>query len=152
MSLDQACVALVALAAVAGAFLGALSQLAQLGAMTAGWVGARLLGPGAASLLRGRVPAFAAHPIGNVLAFVACAGTASLLLRALLQGAGARSAVRSGTDRGLGALLGAAQAALFLWVTLSALALWGRPVHAGPVDLDPRHSELVDLARKHRAF
>lgn len=152
MSLDPSCIALVALAAVAGAFLGALSQLAQLGAMAAGWAGARVLGPTAASLLHGRLPAFAAHPLGNLLAFVVCAAVASVVLRAVLRLAAAGRAVRSGPDRGLGALLGAAQAALFLWAALSALAAWGRPLHLGPIDLDPTTSELVGLVREHGAF
>jgi membrane protein required for colicin V production len=152
VTLDQACIALMALAAVGGALLGALSQVSQLGAMSAGWAGARLLGPGVASLLRGKVPAFAAHPIGSMLAFAGCAATAAVILRAFLRLAGAGKVPGSGPDRGLGALLGAAQASVFLWVALSALATWGRPIQIGRVHLDPTHSDLVAFAAEHNAL
>jgi uncharacterized membrane protein required for colicin V production len=150
-SLDLACVALVLLAAVGGAFLGALAQAGQLAGVVAGWVGARLLGPRVATALQGTVPAFAAGPLGSILAFIGCTIVIGLVLRALL-GIAARKARGGAPDRGLGALLGGAQAALVLWVGLSALAAWGRPVHFGPLRLEPKGSQLVAFAREYSAF
>ncbi len=148
-SLDLACLALVLLAAVAGAVLGAISQAGQLAAVAAGWLGARLLAPELAPLLAGRVPAFAAQPLASVLAFAGCAVAGTLLVRAFLGVAARRG---GGADRGLGALLGAAKAALVLWVALSALAAWGKPFGLGRLRLDPRGSELVAAARERPAF
>jgi membrane protein required for colicin V production len=150
--LDLGCLAIVVLAAMTGAFTGALSQLASTGATAAGWVGARWLAPVVAPLLQGRVPAFAAHPLASVLAFAGCAAVAALSLRALGAAARSRGGLSGRADRALGALVGGAKAALVLWVLLSALALWGRPVHLGPVDVDPKGSELVAAARERSAL
>jgi membrane protein required for colicin V production len=150
--LDLGCLAIVTLAAVAGALTGALAQLASTGATAAGWAGARWLAPAVAPLLQGRVPAFAAHPVASVLTFAGCATVAALSLRALGAAARARGALGGRVDRAVGALLGGAKAALVLWVLLSALALWGRAVHVGPVHLDPRGSELVAAARERSAL
>lgn len=151
-AVDQAGVAMVLLAATAGAFLGAASQLAQLGAAVAGWAGARLLGPSLAPLLQGRVPAFATHPVASLVAFAGCALLARLALRLVLGLFGVKRAIGSGADRGLGALLGGAQGAVLVWVVLSALAVWARPVHVGPIHVDPAGSDLVDFAREHSAL
>jgi membrane protein required for colicin V production len=150
-SLDLACVALVALAAVGGGVTGALGQIASGGAAVAGWIGARVVGPRLAPLVQGHVPAFTAGPAATVLAFAVCAFAAWIALRAL--GASLRAGTgASRADRGLGALLGGAKAALVLWVLLSALALWGRPVDLGPVHVDPAGSDLVARARDHGAI
>lgn len=151
-TLDAACLAVVVLAAIGGAVLGALTQLAQLGAVSAGWAGARWLGPTVAPFLQGKVPAFAAHPIASALAFAACAAAAMIVLHALVGLARARRAERGGMDRGLGALLGGTQAALVVWVGLSALAAWGKPVHVGRFHVDPTGSDLVGFAREHSAL
>jgi len=151
-TLDAACLAVVVLAAVGGAVLGALTQLAQLGAATAGWAGARWLGPTIAPFLQGKVPAFAAHPIASAVAFAACALAAMLVLHPLVALAGLGRVGRGGADRGLGALLGGAQAAVVVWVALSALAVWGKPIHVGRIRVDPTHSDLVALAREHSAL
>ena len=149
--LDLACLAVLVLASAAGAFAGALAQLASLGAVAAGWAGARWLGPRLVPVLHEDVPAFAAQPLASVIAFAVCAAVAALFLRTLaaaLRGRGTLGRV----DRAAGALLGGAKAGMVLWVLLSALAAWGRPVHLGPVNLDPAGSELVALAREHSAL
>jgi len=152
VTLDRACLSILVLAAVGGAFAGALPQLAHVGAVVAGWAGARAVGPRIAPLLQGRVPAFAAHPIASVAAFVGCTLAATLAVRALLFLTPLRRIPGSRADRGLGALLAGLQAALVLWVGLSALAVWNRPVRVGGLELDPAGSELVGLARECNAL
>ncbi len=152
MTLDLACLAVVVLAAAFGAFAGAVPQLAHAAAIVAGWAGARAFGPRIAPLLQGKVPAFAAHPIAGVVAFVGCTLVASLLARVLVALTPLRRAPGTGADRGLGALLGGAQAAVVLWVVLSALAVWNRPLQVGTVRLDPAGSELVGAAREWNAL
>jgi membrane protein required for colicin V production len=151
-SLDLTCLGLVLLAGVAGAVLGALSQAAQLAGVAAGWAGARLVAPALAPLLAGKVPAFAAHPVASVLAFAGCAFVATLVARGLVRLATPRGGAAGGANRGLGALLGAAQAALVVWVGVSALASWGKPLGLGRLRVDPTGSELVALAREWPAF
>jgi membrane protein required for colicin V production len=152
VTLDLVCLALVVTAAVAGAVAGAVSQLGQLAAVAGGWLGARWATPYVAPLLQGRVPAFAAHPLATVAAFLACTVVVMLLVRVVLVATPLRRVPGSGGDRGLGALLGAAKAALALWVVLSALATWGKPLPFLGGDLDPSRSELVGLAREHGAL
>lgn len=152
MTVDLASLAIVVLAAIFGAFAGAVPQLAHAAAVAAGWGGARVVGPRVAPWLQGRVPPFAAHPIAGVVAFVACTLVATLLARALVALTPLRRARGTGADRGLGALLGGVQAALALWVALSALAVWNRPLQLGTVRLDPATSELVGVARDCSAF
>lgn len=151
MTLDEACLIAVVFAALCGAFTGALSQLAQLCAAGAGFAGSRLFGPRLSRLIDSRVPLFVAPAAASLIAFVVCATVAGLAVRALL-GAFARRERRGGWDRALGALLGGGQAALVLWVALTALAVFGRPLKLGPVVADPRHSDLVAFARRHGAF
>jgi membrane protein required for colicin V production len=62
---------------------------------------------------------------------------------------GVAGAVRSPPDRGLGALLGGAKAALVVWVALSALALAGGRVALGRFAVDGRGSGLLEVAREH---
>jgi uncharacterized membrane protein required for colicin V production len=152
VTLDLACLAVLVLAAMGGAFAGAVPQLAHAAAVLAGWAGARALGPGIAPLLQGKVPAFAAHPLASVAAFVGCTLLATLAARLLLAFTPLRRASGSRADRGLGALLAGLQAALVLWVALSALAVWNRPVKVGSVAVDPAGSELVGLAREWNAL
>lgn len=152
MTIDLASLAVVVLAAIFGAFAGAVPQVAHVAAVAAGWAGARAFGPRVAPLLQGRVPAFAAHPLAAVVAFVACTAVATLLMRVLVALTPLRRAPGTAVDRGLGALLGGVQAALVLWVALSALAVWNRPLHLGTVRLDPAGSELVGAARECNAL
>lgn len=152
MTLDLGCLALVVVAAAAGAFAGATAQLVQLLAVAGGWLGARWAGPYLVPVLQGRVPAFAAHPIAGVAAFLGCTVATLLALRALLALTPLGRVRGTGGDRGLGALLGALKAGLALWVILSALAAWGKPLRLLGAELDPARSELVGLAREHGAL
>ncbi len=152
MSLDQVSLVVVVLGAAAGALQGARPHLLRLGAVAGGWLGARFAGPWVAAALHGRVPAFAAEPIGSVIAFVACALLARIVLGGLASMLFGEEREKGGVDRGLGALLGAAQTAFVLWILISALAAWGKPVHFGKVTLDPTRSDLASLARAHSAF
>lgn len=152
VSIDLTCLGVVVLAAIAGTFAGVVSQVGRLAALAAGWLGARHLGPRLAPLLQGRVPAFAAHPLASLAAFIACTVAALVVIRVLLVLTPLRRAAGGGTDRALGALLAAAQAALVVWVGLSALAVWGKPIRAGGLELDPAASDLVGLARQHSAL
>ncbi len=152
VNLDLLCLGILVLAAVVGAFAGALSQLAHAAAVAAGWVGARALGPRLALLLQGKVPAFAAHPLGALAAFVGCTAVAALAARLLIALTPLRRAPGSGPDRALGALMGGLQAAVVLWIALSALAVWNRPVQLGGLRVDPERSELVGAARQWSAL
>jgi uncharacterized membrane protein required for colicin V production len=152
MTLDLACLALVVLAAVGGAFAGAVPQLAHIAAVLAGWAGARALGPSIAPLLQGRVPAFAAHPIAGVIAFVGSTMAATLAARLLIRLTPLRHVPGGRVDRGLGAVLGGVQALLVLWVALSAFAVWNRPLQLGSFVADPARSDLVAFARENNAF
>ena len=152
MTLDLACVVVVLLAAAGGAFAGALPQLANLAAVVGGWAGARAFGPRIAPILQGKVPPFAAHPLASVAAFVGCTVVAALVARVLLALTPLRSWRGGSADRGTGALLAGTQAALVLWVVLSAFAVWGRAVRLGGVELDPDASEMVGFAREYNAL
>jgi membrane protein required for colicin V production len=151
-NLDLACLAMFLLSAGIGAVMGALAQLASAGATAVGWAGARWLAPHLVPLVRARVPAFAAQPVASLLAFCACAGVAALVLRALAAALGDDRGTLGRVDRSLGAIVGGAKAGVVLWIGLSALALWGRPLRFGPVDLDPTGSDLVAFAREHNAL
>ena len=152
MPLDLACLAVLVLAAVAGAFVGAAPQLANLLAVLAGWGGARVLGPKLAPAIQGHVPAFAAHPIAGVAAFLACTAAGTIVARLILAIAPFGRAQGGGVHRGAGALLGGAHAAMVVWVALSALAVWNRPVRVGSFVVDPERSEFVGFARECNAF
>jgi uncharacterized membrane protein required for colicin V production len=151
LTLDEICLLALVIAAVAGAFFGALSQLAQLGAVLIGSAGARLIAPRLAPLLAPRLPRFAASPAATLIAFVGCAGVAGLFARAVVRGLAEREQ-RGGVDRALGALLGGTQAALVIFTALGALSSFGRPVKLGPLVFDPRGSELVAFAKRQAAL
>jgi uncharacterized membrane protein required for colicin V production len=152
VTLDLACLAIVVIAAIGGAFAGAVPQLAQLVALVAGWAGARVLGPMLAPMLQGRVPAFAAHPIAALVAFLLCTMLAALAARLVFSLTPLRSIPGGSADRGLGAMLGGGQALVVVWVALSAFAVWNRPIHLGNFVADPDRSELVGFARENNAF
>ncbi len=148
MTLDQVLLVALVAAAAWGAITGALVQLGRLVAAVAGWAGARWLAPELVPSLRTRLPAFAAAPTATVLAFVGCGLAAGVLVKVLLLGTRVRHLSGSGADRGLGALFGGAKAAVGLWVVVSAIAAWGRPIHLGPVNIDPSRSDAVALVRE----
>ncbi len=149
MTVDLVCLAVLAFAAIAGASSGALRQTVQLSAVVVGWLAARHLGPAVALGLAGHLPALIARAAASVLLFAGAAVLAGWTGHALLRAGGVARAVRSPADRGLGALLGAAKAALAIWVLLSALALAGGRVRAGGLRVDARGSEFAAVARGH---
>ncbi|BDG07009.1 CvpA family protein [Anaeromyxobacter paludicola] len=148
MNLDLTCVALLVLAALSGAFSGALRQLLQVGAGVAAFLAARALGPSLALALSRHLPAAAAGALARLGLFVTVLVLVTLLGRLLLSSLFGE-AVRGPSDRALGALLSAAKGGLVLWAALSALALYDRPVRLGSVTLDPAGSDFAEAAREH---
>jgi membrane protein required for colicin V production len=146
--LDLSVIALLAVAAVLGASTGALRQSVQLGAALIGWLAARHLSAPVGRGLEAHLPRALARPAAGVLLFLGGFALASLLGHLLLRATRLSRAVRGPADRGGGALLGGAKAALAVWVLLSALALLGRPV--GP--FDPRGSDCAALASAHNVL
>jgi len=123
-----------------------------MAAVLAGWAGSRAVGPRLAPLLQGHVPAFAAHPIAGVVSFLACTAAAAIAARLLFRLTPLRRIPGGRFDRSFGAILGGIQAGLIVWVVLSALAVWNRPVRLGPLLADPRDSGLTAFARENSAF
>jgi hypothetical protein len=148
VSPDLPCLALLALGAAGGASSGALRQVVHLLSVVLAAVLARPAGEVLEGPMRRVVSPALARPLGAVLAFGAALALfgvgGSLLLRGRVRGR-----ARSPTDMGMGALLGGAQAALFLWAALSLLVLWDRPVGPKGYRLDPRQGDLAGLAREH---
>ncbi|HZZ86102.1 MAG TPA: CvpA family protein [Anaeromyxobacteraceae bacterium] len=148
MTLDLACLAVLVLAALGGAFSGALRQLLQLAAGAAAFFASRALGPTLSLALARYLPPRAAGPLARLGLFVTVLVLVTLLGRLLLRGLFGE-ALRGPGDRAAGALLSAAKGALVLWAALSALALYGRPVSLGGVSLDPASSDFAAVAREH---
>jgi len=148
VTLDLACLALLVLAALGGAFSGALRQLLQLAAGAVAFLAARALGPTLSLALSRHLPAQAAGPLARLGLFVTVLALVSLGGRLLLRGLFGE-ALRGPTDRALGALLSAAKGGLVLWAALSALALYDKPVRIGGVTLDPAGSDFAEAAREH---
>lgn len=149
MTIDLVALAVLVLAAIAGAFSGALRQAVQLGAVAVGWLAARHLGATVAQGLSGHVPAVVARPLAAAVLFLGGAVLAGWIGRTLLRAGGLARAVRGPADRAAGALLGGAKAALVVWVLLSMLALAGGAVGVGRLRADPRGSDLAALAHDH---
>ena len=149
MTIDLVALAVLVLAAIAGAFSGALRQAVQLGAVALGWLAARHLGAAVARGLSGHLPALVARPVAAAVLFAGVAVLAAWTGHGLLRTGGLSRAVRGPADRAAGALLGGAKAALVVWVLLSALALAGGAVGVGRLRVDPRGSDLAALARAH---
>jgi membrane protein required for colicin V production len=139
----------LAAGAVTGALTGALRQAMHLLALglsglLAAALGPRLAGPFSRALPdRGLGPPAAAFAV-FALSFVLLSLAGHLLLRA--RGGEGR---RSPADRGLGALLGGAQAAVGVWAVLSLWVVWDRPLGGKGLRLDPRQSDLAAFAREH---
>ncbi|HEY7725450.1 MAG TPA: CvpA family protein [Anaeromyxobacteraceae bacterium] len=148
MSPDLPCLALLALGAAGGAASGALRQVVHLLSVALAAVLARPGGELLEAPMRRVVSPALARPLGAVLAFGAALALFGIAGGLLLRGR-ARGRARSPADMGLGALLGGAQAALFLWAALSLLVLWDRPVGPRRFRLDPRHGDLAAVAREH---
>ncbi|BDG01869.1 CvpA family protein [Anaeromyxobacter oryzae] len=150
MLLDLLALALLAAVAILGATSGALRQLVQLGAAVLGWLAARHLGPPVAAGFARSVPAFLARAGASAVLFLGVFALATLLGALALRATGLARVVRGPADRGAGALLGGAKAALMVWVLLSAALLAGRAVPGPPrLRRELAASDLAALARDH---
>lgn len=145
MTLDAAVLAMLVLAAAAGALAGALRQVFLAAGAVAGWLAVRLGGAAASHLLeRVLAPPLAravAAPVLFVLAF-SLAGLVGRLLRRGSPGAG------GALDRAVGALLGGGQAALAAWVALAAMDAAG-PSLPRALEAQLSRSDLAALVREH---
>jgi membrane protein required for colicin V production len=131
---------------VAGALSGALRQLVSLAAALLGVAAARGLARPVGEGLAQRFSPYA-RALAPALLFLGVFFLASLLGKALLRFGGG-GAVRGPVDRGAGALLGGAKAAVLVGVVLSAVALAGDLVPASVA----RHvdgSDFLAFARAH---
>lgn len=149
MSLDLVGLSLVVLGAVAGALAGALRQVVRLLALAA----AALLAPRLAPRLAGPIERILSEPgaaaaVAVALAFALLFLLLWLLGRVVLRIA-ASEAERGAADRGFGALLGGLQALLAVWMAVSVLALWGRPLGTRSFRLDPTQGQLAGVVRTH---
>lgn len=148
MAIDLAALGILALAAAFGAASGALHQGVQLAGMAVGWLAAWNLGAPVARGFARWLPPDAARGAAGLLLFAGFGVLAAWVGHRFLATRGLAAVVRSPPDRGLGALLGGAKAALVLWVALSALALAGGRVTLGRFALDGRGSDLLEVARR----
>jgi membrane protein required for colicin V production len=150
VTLDLAVLGLVLLAAVAGAFGGALRQVLKLAALVAGWAAARWLAP---RLIRELdPPSSAAWALVVAGTFVAGWLAASLLAKAIRRAVQGEEEEPGRLDRLLGALLGAAKGALVAWVFLSLLTLLGGRLVLGSLRVESRGSRAAALAARHDLF
>jgi membrane protein required for colicin V production len=150
--LDLVCLAVLSVAAVSGAFGGALRQLAKLGAAGLALAGTRLLAPSVAAAMASALPRPVVGPLASAATFAALYVLLGLVLGILARAAHAAGAVPGSLDRGAGALLGGAKAGLVLWVLVSALVAWGRPLPFLGAALDAPSSDFAAFARDHGAF
>lgn len=147
MTLDLAVLGFLAISALVGAASGALRQLVSLVAVALGVLAARAwTAEVGAGLARRFSPA--ARPLAPVLLFLGVLALASLVGVAILRGTGVSRVLHGPADRGAGALVGGAKAALVAWALLSALALAGDLAPAG-LRRHAAGSELAALAREH---
>lgn len=148
MSLDLLVLALVAAGSLVGALAGALRQVIRLLALAAAAFLAPRLAPYLAGGLGRLLPErAAAGPVAVALAFAALYLAIWLVSRLLLRLLGSGEQ-KGGADRGLGAVLGGAQAALAAWMVVSLLALWGRPVGPPSFRLDPGEGQVGALVKR----
>lgn len=148
MTLDLLVLAVLAVAALAGAVGGALRQCVGLAAAVLGWLGARHLSAPVTDGLARWMPGLAARAAAPVLLFAGIFALGTLAGALALRATGLAAVVRGPADRGVGALLGGAKGALVAWVLLSALLLvaGGAPRALG---LDLRGSDFAALSARH---
>jgi membrane protein required for colicin V production len=147
VTIDLAVLALLLVASLRGAFSGALRQVVSLAAVGVGVFAARAFGREVGEGLA-RSLAWAGRFVAPVLLFAGAFALASLAGAALLHATGVSRVVRGPADRGAGALLGGAKAALAAWLVLSALAL-ADDVAPAPLAARARESDFAALARAH---
>jgi len=157
MTVDLVVLGLLAVGAVLGARAGAARQVASWGALV---VAALAVRPGGALL----GPTFArvfhtSDSLGAIAAsfatFIVVAVVVRLVATRLLQGVlGGSDPAERGTDRALGALLGAGKVAAVAWVALSALAFVEANVQvAGKgLGISPQDSTAFSIARRWNLF
>ena len=148
MTLDAAVLALLALAAAAGALSGALRQLVLAAGAVAGWLAVRLWAAPGGRLLERALPQSIARAVAAGLVFAlafSAVGIAGRLVRRRSAGAGSRA------DRALGALLGGAEAALVAWVAVAVLDVAGPALPRG-LQAQLARSDLAALVREHDAL
>jgi membrane protein required for colicin V production len=150
--LDLVCLVVLAAAAISGALGGALRQLAKLGAAGLALAGTRLLSPAVAAAMSSAAPRPVVGPVASAVTFVVLYVLLALVLGILARAAHAAGAVPRSVDRGAGALLGGAKAALVLWVLVSALVSWGRPLPFLGAALGAPASDFAAFARERGAF
>jgi len=148
VEIDLATVVLLALGAAFGSASGALHQIVQLGGMVVGWAAAWHLGAPVARGITRWLPPGTARGAAGLLLFLGFSILGAWVGHRFLATRGLKGVVRSPPDRGLGAVLGGAKAALVLWIALSALALAGGRIALGRFVLDGAGSDLVALARE----
>jgi membrane protein required for colicin V production len=148
VTLDAAVLALLALAAVAGALAGALRQVGVAAAAAAGWLAVRLWGAAGGRLLERALSPPIARAVAAGLVFAlafSAVGLLARLVRRRTAGAGGRA------DRALGALLGGAEAALVGWVAVAVLDVAG-PALPRALQSQLARSDLASLVREHDAL
>jgi membrane protein required for colicin V production len=149
VAIDLAAIAILALAAAVGSANGALHQLVQLGGMAVGWLAAWHLGEPVARGVTRWLPQGTARGAAGLLLFLGFGILGAWVGHRFLATRGLSGVVRGPPDRGLGAVLGGAKAAVVVWIALSALALAGGSVSLGRFALDGSDSDLVAFARDH---
>lgn len=152
MILDLVCLTALAAAALSGAFTGAVRQLAKLAAAGLALAGTRVLGPSVTDVVARSLPRVVAGPLAAAMTFAALYVLLALVLGILSRAARAAGAVPVPLDRGAGALLGGAKAALVLWVLVSALVAWGRPLPFVGAALHESASDFAAFVRENGAF
>lgn len=147
MTIDLVVLAFLAISALAGAASGALRQLVSLAAAGVGIAASRAWSAEVGAGLAHRFSPLA-RPLAPALLFLGAFALASLAGALVLRGTGVARVVRGPADRGGGALLGGAKAALVAWALLSLLAVAGELAPAR-VRAAARESDLAALARAH---
>jgi membrane protein required for colicin V production len=148
VTLDAAVLALLALAAVAGALAGAMRQVVLAAGAVAGWISVRLWAAAGGRLLERALSPPLARAVAAGLVFAiafSAVGLAGRLVRRRSTGAGSRA------DRALGALLGGGEAALVAWVAIAVLDLAG-PALPRALQAQLARSDLAALVREHDAL
>jgi membrane protein required for colicin V production len=150
VTLDLAVLGLVLLAAVAGAFSGALRQVLKLAALVAGWAAARWVAPRLVRELDVRSSATWALVVAATFVVGWLAG--SLLAKAIRRAVQGEEEEPGRLDRLLGAVLGAAKGVLVAWVLLSLLTLLGGRLVLGSLRVESRGSRAAALAARYDLF
>lgn len=150
MSLDLVAIGLVVLFALVGGLTGAWAQVVRIVALVGAWWTGRFLGLRYGPLLakEAGLPPLAgvvllAMALGFLL-FVIVTVVGRWILRKLREGKGPGPA-----DRAAGVLLGAVKSGLAVWLVVSVLVVFEKPVAGLGWKVDTRRSEVATLARRY---